>query len=105
MKGITVGKRQTIIAELEGGEHARLARARFNKHDHNAIKVYVDRDVIGFIDRESAAYLAPLIDRGEADDDRRYSAVITDVVEWMPNDGDEIILLPEIEVIEYRPRD
>ena len=60
-----VSYRQPVVAGCQEGSPARLFRDRDNKHDKNAICVFVDpRGLVGFIPRNLASELAPFIDDG-----------------------------------------
>jgi hypothetical protein len=47
------------------GDEVELFRDRTNQHDANAIRVLHLSHWIGYIDRDSAAEIAPLLDRDE----------------------------------------
>lgn len=51
---------------LKPGDHAFLERDPDNQYDDNAVRVLTegDRDFIGFVPREMAATIAPLLDVG-----------------------------------------
>lgn len=57
-------RRQDILCEVEPGDEVQLEREPHNPHDANAIAVKVRGDAVGYIPREDAAVLAPLLDAG-----------------------------------------
>ena len=64
-------KRQDILCGVEPGDPAALAREPHNAYDPNAIAVTIDGETVGYIPREDAAALAPLLDAG-----RSHSALV-----------------------------
>ena len=71
--GVTHGNRQTLLDHLTRYKPeditVTLQREQNNKHDHNAIQIVAavrskGSAVIGYINRELAAALAPLLDKG-----------------------------------------
>lgn len=57
--------RQDILAGCEEGDQLILERDEYNEHDENAIKVLTyDGEQIGYIKRELAAEIAPLMGAG-----------------------------------------
>lgn len=63
--GVTFNGRQYYVSKCYTGQQLRLVRDRFNSHDKNAIGVYAGANQIGFIKKELAATLAPIIDAGK----------------------------------------
>lgn len=62
--GISFGQRQDLAAALEPGAPLDLRREPENPADSNAIAVYYGNLQLGFLRRQIAAHLAPLIDAG-----------------------------------------
>lgn len=65
--GVTIGNRQTLIANLWERQVLHLKREPNNSFDNNAIAIYSDRNfnhLIGYIRKEISSWLAPLIDSG-----------------------------------------
>ena len=61
--GVTFENRQAVVAILSEGERVSLIREPDNPFDHNAVKVVRwDRKQIGYLDRDLARKLAPLMD-------------------------------------------
>ena len=71
--GVTFEGRQDIAAGLTAGVALELRRQPQNPYDANAVSVHYGALQIGFLNREMAAKLAPLIDA----EGRRYAAEIT----------------------------
>jgi single-stranded-DNA-specific exonuclease len=72
--GVSFEGRQSVIAGLAPGDRLELERRPENPFDANAIAVCYGDLQLGFLRREIALRIAPLIDAGE-----RYTAVVTDV--------------------------
>ena len=53
---------EALVAALRDGEPLRLARDPFNEHDTNAIEVWVQGTLVGFIKAEDAVRLAARLD-------------------------------------------
>jgi single-stranded-DNA-specific exonuclease len=64
LAGVSFEGRQDIIAGLREGVELQLERQRENIHDPNAIAVNYGALQLGFIKRDIAKHLAPLIDDG-----------------------------------------
>ncbi|MBV8600182.1 MAG: DEAD/DEAH box helicase [Candidatus Eremiobacteraeota bacterium] len=75
LAGVTFEGRQDIAASLQPGAMLELRRQPENPYDANAIACHYGALQVGYLNREMAAKLAPLID-GEG---RRYAAQITAV--------------------------
>lgn len=77
----TKEKRADIIRELMNKDKSeitvKLEREADNKYDANAIKVMADEKQIGYIGKEYASILAPLMDGYE-----EFSAVVKDIGEY-----------------------
>jgi hypothetical protein len=56
--------RKAIILEMKGNEVIDLVREPENKYDANAIKVLADNRQIGYIGKEYATIMAPIMDNG-----------------------------------------
>ena len=58
--------RQRILKDAAGGGHALLEfmREKRNRHDANAISVWISKEKIGYLPSEDAAVLAPQVDAG-----------------------------------------
>lgn len=56
--------RQRLIEAIDPGEPLRLEREPGNPYDACAIAVYSARGKIGYLGRERAEFIAPLIDAG-----------------------------------------
>lgn len=66
VSGVTYGERQRYIATLRAGEQLSMRRERQNQFDQNAIALYDSRDHhLGFIPKDMASNLAPMMDAGE----------------------------------------
>lgn len=59
-------KRQDILCDVEPGEPVQLTREPDNPYDSNAIAVTVHGETVGYIAREDAAILAPLLSSGRS---------------------------------------
>jgi hypothetical protein len=59
-------KRQDILCEVEPGERVDLTREPQNPYDSNAIAVTIHGETVGYIAREDAAVLTPLLDAGQS---------------------------------------
>jgi single-stranded-DNA-specific exonuclease len=62
--GVSFEGRQDVIAGLASGAELELARRPDNPHDRNAIAVSYGNLQLGFINKQIAAHIAPLIDAG-----------------------------------------
>ncbi len=62
--GVTYEGRQSVIATMSEFDELELIRNRNNERDENAIAVFYEDDQIGFLCRELAEKLAPLMDEG-----------------------------------------
>ncbi|HYL26372.1 MAG TPA: DEAD/DEAH box helicase, partial [Candidatus Nitrosotalea sp.] len=62
--GVSFEGRQDIIAGLRSGAPLELRRERENPHDKNAIAVHYGALQIGFLKKQLAAHIAPLLDAG-----------------------------------------
>lgn len=60
-----------VAAKLFSGAEVRLEREPLNRYDDNAIKVLHEGEWIGYVDRDSAAEIAPHLDA-----DTRYTAFV-----------------------------
>lgn len=60
--------------ELAQGKHLCLVREKDNQYDPNAIKVFYVPHHLGYLPKQTAAELAPLIDKG-----RTFFAIITEI--------------------------
>ena len=60
------GKRQDILCDVEPGEPVELIREPQNPYDPNAIAVTIGGETVGYITREDASVLAPLLDAGRS---------------------------------------
>ncbi|TWU67658.1 HIRAN domain-containing protein [Crateriforma conspicua] len=64
--GDFVGNRESHARRLQEGDPVMLVRERNNVHDENAVAVYnLDRQQLGYLKREVAAWFAPIMDRGK----------------------------------------
>jgi single-stranded-DNA-specific exonuclease len=64
--GVSYEGRQTIVSQLKMGETVFLVRDPDNAYDRNAIRVILgDERQVGFVNRNLAARLAPIIDQCE----------------------------------------
>lgn len=63
--GVTYEGRQSVIANMSEFDELELIRNRNNGRDKNAIAVFYEDDQIGFLCRELAEKLAPLMDEGK----------------------------------------
>ena len=63
--GVTYEGRQSVIANMSEFDELDLVRNRNNARDKNAIAVFYEDDQIGFLCRELAEKLAPLMDEGK----------------------------------------
>ena len=62
--GVTFENRQEVVAKLRLGDQVWLEREAFNRYDKNAIKVIRNNgEQIGYLSRQLALSLAPLMDR------------------------------------------
>ncbi len=75
VSGVTYGERQRYIATLRAGEQLSMRRERQNQFDQNAIALYDSREHhLGYVPKEIASNLAPIMDAGE-----RLDAVVMSV--------------------------
>lgn len=59
------GRAEIISDYVTAGDPARLLRDRYNEHDRNAIEVLTeDGDQVGYVPKDEARELAPLLDDG-----------------------------------------
>lgn len=67
------GRRYRVEEVIDGIEDRRvtLRRDRFNPYDSNAIHVYIDGLEVGYVPRDDASEMAPLLDSGQ-----KYSAYV-----------------------------
>jgi single-stranded-DNA-specific exonuclease len=64
--GVSYEGRQQVVSLLKLGETVFLVRDESNIHDRNAIRVIrSDKSQVGFINRNIAARLAPVLDQHE----------------------------------------
>jgi len=78
--GVTFEGRQSTLAILNRGERLSLAREPQNPHDPNAIALFTNEgQQVGYLKRELARHLAPLIDSGV-----EYEASVSDVTGQTP---------------------
>lgn len=63
--GVTYEGRQSVIANMSEFDELDLVRNRNNGRDKNAIAVFYEDDQIGFLCKELAEKLAPLMDEGK----------------------------------------
>lgn len=63
--GVTYEGRQSVIANMSEFDELDLVRNRNNEKDENAIAVFYEDDQIGFLCKELAEKLAPLMDEGK----------------------------------------
>lgn len=64
--GVTYGNRQKYVSRLKAGDALMVEREKDNPHDSNAIALYKDYNMLGYIKKEVAAQLAPIIDSGKS---------------------------------------
>ena len=57
-------RRQKIVRQCRCGQQLRLIREPDNRYDQNAIAVYVGHSQLGYVSRDLASDLAPIIDDG-----------------------------------------
>jgi single-stranded-DNA-specific exonuclease len=62
--GVSFEGRQDTIAGLQAGATLELRREPSNPHDANAIAIHYGNLQLGFLNKELAAHLAPLLDNG-----------------------------------------
>lgn len=72
--GVTFIDRQKVIREIQDGEAVELRREKDNFFDRNAIGVYYNNSLIGYLHARLARNLAPALDQG-----RVYEAYVTQV--------------------------
>jgi hypothetical protein len=59
-------RRQDILCDVEPGDFVELVREPDNAYDSNAVAVQVRGETVGYVDRDEATELAPLLDTGRA---------------------------------------
>lgn len=64
--GVTHDNRQKYVSRLEPGDVLMVDREKDNRYDSNAIALYKDYNMLGYIKKEVAAQLAPIIDSGKS---------------------------------------
>lgn len=62
--GVSFGDCQRNISELKSGDKLVLKREKNNKFDKNAIQVYKEDKLLGYLSRYMAEQVAPKIDSG-----------------------------------------
>lgn len=62
--GVTFRNAQSILPTIKRGAVLALVRERNNEHDSNAVKVMYGAKQIGYLNRDVAADIAPIIDSG-----------------------------------------
>ncbi len=62
--GVTYSGRQRILPNLQDGMALDFVREPHNFHDKNAIAIYCSGWQIGYLSREEAAEIAPIMDKG-----------------------------------------
>lgn len=62
--GVTFRNAQSILPTIKRGAVLTLVRERNNEHDSNAVKVMYGAKQIGYLNRDVAADVAPIIDSG-----------------------------------------
>jgi len=62
--GVTFAERQKIIQEITAGETVEIRREADNPYDANAIAIYYQDCLIGYLKAQLAKHLAPSLDRG-----------------------------------------
>ncbi len=62
--GVTYSGRQRILASLQDGMDLDFVRETHNVHDKNAVAIYCSNRQIGYLSREEAAEIAPIMDKG-----------------------------------------
>ncbi len=72
--GVSFEGRQEIVKSLQEGNAVTLRREANNPHDPNAIALYYEEQQIGYLKKELAQNLAPVIDQGTV-----YQAVVSQV--------------------------
>lgn len=72
--GVSFEGRQDVVKNLQEGDAVTLRREENNPHDPNAIALYYKAQQIGYLKKELAQHLAPIIDQGTL-----YQAVISQV--------------------------
>lgn len=72
--GVTYEDRQKLIREITVGESVELRREPHNPYDRNAIAVYFQKQMIGYLKAPLARNLAPALDQGS-----KYEAVVTQI--------------------------
>ena len=73
--GVTFTDRQKIIQEIQDGEAVELRREENNSFDRNAIGVYYNNSLIGYLQARLARNLAPALDQNRVG----YEAYVTQV--------------------------
>ncbi len=87
--GVMFEGRQDIVKNISKGDELELVRNRNNEHDKNAIAVFFKDDQAGFLCRELAEKMAPLMDKGD-----EFLCRVSDVLK--NNDGSSYSVLVEI---------
>jgi hypothetical protein len=80
------------IAKMAAGQQLRLAREPENPYDSNAVSVHIFQQHLGYLPRQFAAEIAPLIDGGYRvvawkSRDPRFAGSGVIIVEWDRPDG------------------
>ena len=71
--GVTYEGRQDVVSKCRPGDRLELIRNRNNEHDKNAVAVFLGDDQAGFLCRELAEKIAPLLDN-----DREFFCVVAE---------------------------
>lgn len=72
--GVSFYDRQETIKTLSINQKLKLIRDYKNEHDRNAVGVYANKKLVGWISRNISQKLAPEIDNG-----LHWEAIITDI--------------------------
>lgn len=62
--GVTFDQRQSYISKLQEGDRLQLVRQKDNPHDENAVMVQKNEQTLGFLRKELAKNIAPLLGNG-----------------------------------------
>lgn len=66
VSGVTYNDRQRYVKNLIDGQYLKVCREKDNRYDKNAIALYDGNHQIGYIKKELAEKLAPILDSGKA---------------------------------------
>lgn len=62
--GTSFDGRQAAVAQIAQGDRLKIVRETRNSFDDNAVRLVADAGTVGYVPREVAAVIAPILDSG-----------------------------------------